>query len=77
MPGSISDSYDGPGDEPPEIPLWAIPPREAFPNLTDAEYEAAYGERRVPDTCNVCGIKLRTEDEERMGMCDRCARESI
>lgn len=25
--------------------------------------------------CNVCGIKLRTEDEEKMGMCERCSKE--
>lgn len=25
--------------------------------------------------CNVCGIKLRTEDEDRMGMCERCSNE--
>ncbi len=25
--------------------------------------------------CNVCGIALRTEDEEKMGMCERCATE--
>jgi len=23
--------------------------------------------------CNVCGIKLRTDDEDQMGMCVRCA----
>lgn len=33
----------------------------------------------VPDeevvftNCNVCGIVLRTDDEEQMGMCERCA----
>jgi RecJ-like exonuclease len=26
--------------------------------------------------CNVCGIKLRTEDEDKMGMCERCAAET-
>lgn len=25
--------------------------------------------------CNVCGIKLRTEAEDQMGMCERCADE--
>ena len=25
--------------------------------------------------CNVCGVVLRTEDEERMGMCEKCAAE--
>lgn len=25
--------------------------------------------------CNVCGIKLRTDDENQMGMCERCAAE--
>lgn len=25
--------------------------------------------------CNVCGIKLRTEEEDRIGMCERCAAE--
>jgi hypothetical protein len=23
--------------------------------------------------CNACGTKLHTEDEEKMGMCERCA----
>ncbi len=27
--------------------------------------------------CNVCGIKLRTPEDDGMGMCDRCARESL
>lgn len=32
------------------------------------------GERMpVFTNCNVCGIKLRTDDEEEIGMCDRCA----
>jgi hypothetical protein len=30
---------------------------------------------RVFDNCNVCGIALRTLDEDRMGMCERCAAE--
>lgn len=25
--------------------------------------------------CNVCGCPLRTEDEDKMGMCERCAQE--
>lgn len=25
--------------------------------------------------CNVCGIRLRTADEDQMGMCERCANE--
>jgi hypothetical protein len=25
--------------------------------------------------CNVCGIRLRTEDEDGMGMCEGCAGE--
>lgn len=33
----------------------------------------------VPDYifshCNVCGIRLRTSDEDQMGMCERCAGE--
>lgn len=32
-------------------------------------------ERRVFTNCNVCGIPLRTFEEEQMGMCDRCAEE--
>lgn len=27
------------------------------------------------ETCNVCGIKLKTDDEFSMGMCERCAQE--
>ena len=27
--------------------------------------------------CNACGIRLRTEDEDKMGMCERCAQEPI
>lgn len=30
---------------------------------------------RVFSNCNVCGIRLRTEDEDQMGMCERCANE--
>ncbi len=29
----------------------------------------------VFSNCNVCGIKLRTSDEDKMGMCERCAAE--
>jgi hypothetical protein len=25
--------------------------------------------------CNVCGVPLRTPDEDKMGMCERCAAE--
>ncbi len=25
--------------------------------------------------CNVCGIRLRTPEEDQMGMCERCAAE--
>lgn len=25
--------------------------------------------------CNVCGVRLRTRDEEEMGMCERCSEE--
>ena len=28
MPGSVSDSYEGPSDEKPEIPAWALEPLE-------------------------------------------------
>ena len=31
--------------------------------------------RYVFTNCNVCGIILRTEDEHRMGMCERCCLE--
>ncbi len=30
---------------------------------------------RIFTNCNVCGIKLRTEAEDRMGMCERCCAE--
>jgi hypothetical protein len=30
---------------------------------------------RVFTNCNVCGIPLRTADEDQMGMCERCAAE--
>ena len=30
---------------------------------------------KVFTNCNVCGIKLRTDDENQMGMCERCADE--
>ena len=36
-------------------------------------YEAS--QQKVFDNCNVCGIKLRTLAEDRMGMCERCAAE--
>ncbi len=31
--------------------------------------------KRVFDSCNVCGIKIRTKEEDKMGMCERCASE--
>ncbi len=31
--------------------------------------------KRVFTNCNVCGDKLRTADEDKMGMCERCANE--
>ena len=31
--------------------------------------------KRVFDNCNVCGVRLRTKDEDRMGMCEKCAAE--
>jgi hypothetical protein len=30
---------------------------------------------KVFTNCNVCGIRLRTVEEDRMGMCERCAAE--
>lgn len=30
-------------------------------------------EPRVFENCNVCGRKIRTPDEEEMGMCEDCA----
>jgi len=41
----------------------------------DPQDEDDTAERRVFTNCNVCGIKLRTDDEEKMGMCERCAAE--
>lgn len=35
MPGPVSQSYDGPSDDPPPFP-----PRWAFPHLSDRAYEA-------------------------------------
>jgi hypothetical protein len=32
-------------------------------------------EQAVFANCQVCGVKLHTEDEEKMGMCERCAAE--
>lgn len=32
-------------------------------------------ESHVFRNCNVCGIVLRSDDEFRMGMCERCASE--
>lgn len=29
----------------------------------------------IYEKCEVCGIPLRTADEERMGLCERCAAE--
>lgn len=34
-----------------------------------------FDEPQVFTNCNVCGIKLRTEAEDQIGMCDRCAGE--
>jgi hypothetical protein len=30
--------------------------------------------KAVFTNCNVCGIKLRTTDEDKIGMCERCGR---
>ena len=59
---------------------------EEFPDEVDVCYHCQheYLDENVPEAfqmqhvftdCNVCGIKLRTESEHRMGMCDRCAAE--
>ena len=31
MPGPVSDSYEGPSDERPPIPAWALPPLDVTP----------------------------------------------
>jgi hypothetical protein len=53
-------------------------PREEEWNPSEEEWAEMerQKERAVVFTnCNVCGIRLRTEDEEKMGMCARCAAE--
>jgi hypothetical protein len=43
--------------------------------LYTREQAQAEHDKRVFTNCNVCGIKLRTADEDKMGMCVRCAGE--
>jgi hypothetical protein len=42
-----------------------------------ARFMDPYGgmDHRVFTNCNVCGITLRTRDEDEVGMCERCAAE--
>lgn len=47
---------------------------ENYPEDDDPD-QGPYRPALSPDKCNVCGIPLRTFDEERMGMCDSCASE--
>lgn len=47
--------------------------------ITEGEYYRGMDEAREPKSvftnCNVCGIKLRTPEEDQVGMCERCAAE--
>lgn len=46
-----------------------------MPGEQDWEDGERWKENRVFTNCNVCGIVLRTEEEERMGMCEKCSKE--
>lgn len=39
MPGEISRSYDGPGDEKPQVPAWALPSHSPRPWAVQDERE--------------------------------------
>jgi DNA-directed RNA polymerase subunit RPC12/RpoP len=56
---------------------------QRFEPMTDAYKCPACGTENYPDedgefiftNCNVCGVRLRWQFEDRMGMCARCANE--
>jgi hypothetical protein len=43
--------------------------RGGFDGMGDGDYGPVF------TNCNVCGIQLRTRDEDEMGMCERCSAE--
>lgn len=55
MPGPISQSYEGPSDDPPPAP-----PRWAFPHLTDGEY----AEVRIPRWAREAASRLYERMEQ-------------
>lgn len=50
-------------------------PEDAFAEAAEIEAETPITAGGVFTHCNVCGIALRTRDEDEMGMCERCADE--